>query len=61
MEHSKLLILELNEGEFFVCKRPLAVENVDIFAYVNLKFVYVERHIRTQIQSVPQERHQRHL
>jgi len=26
-----------------------SVENLDIFAYVNSKFVYVEKHIRTQI------------
>jgi len=51
-EHPKLLILEVNKGESFVRKRPLAVENIDIFAYVNSKFVYVERHIRTQINHL---------
>jgi len=49
-EHPKLLILELNKGESFVHKRPLA--NIDIFAYVNSKFVYVKRHIRTQINHL---------
>ena len=46
-EHLKLVILEIKKGEFLFQKRQIMVENLDIFAYVNLKFVYVERHIRT--------------
>jgi len=48
-EHPKLLILETKDGESFAHKRKISVENLDIFAYVNSKFVYVEKHIRTQI------------
>jgi len=48
-EHPKLLILETKDGESFVHKRKVSVENLDIFAYVNSKFVYVEKRIRTQI------------
>lgn len=28
------------------------VSNMDIFAYINSKFVYVERHLRTQVQQL---------
>jgi len=48
-EHSKHLILETKDGESFAHKRRVSVKNLDIFAYVNSKFVYVEKHIRTQI------------
>ncbi|XP_071653598.1 uncharacterized protein [Temnothorax longispinosus] len=51
-EHPKLVILETNKGDSFARKRPLAIENIDIFAYVNSKFVYVERHIRTQMNRL---------
>jgi len=51
-EHPKLFIVEIPKGESFIRKKPLAVENIDIFAYVNSKFVYVERHIRTQINHL---------
>lgn len=30
----------------------MAVENIDLFTYVNSKFVYVERHIQTQISQL---------
>ena len=33
-------------------KNKLGIENLDIFAYVNSKFVYVEKHIKTQIRSL---------
>lgn len=51
-EHPKLIILETHKGESFIKKKPLAVENMDIFTYVNSKFVYVERHIRTQLNQL---------
>ncbi|XP_077279178.1 uncharacterized protein LOC143906797 [Temnothorax americanus] len=51
-EHPKLVILETNKRNSFARKRPLAIENIDIFAYVNSKFVYVERHIRTQMNRL---------
>jgi len=47
MEHSKLLILETKKGESFAAKR-LSVENLDIFTYINSKFVY-EKYIRSQM------------
>ncbi|XP_070516614.1 uncharacterized protein [Cardiocondyla obscurior] len=48
-EHPKLFIYETTKGELLTRKKSIAVENIDIFAYVNSKFVYVERHLRTQI------------
>ncbi|XP_070518973.1 uncharacterized protein [Cardiocondyla obscurior] len=51
-EHPKLLILETTKGDSFAQKRPLSVENLDIFTYVNSKFVYVEKHIRSQMNSL---------
>ncbi|XP_070529907.1 uncharacterized protein [Cardiocondyla obscurior] len=51
-EHPKLLILETTKSDSFAQKRPLSVENLDIFTYVNSKFVYVEKHIRSQINSL---------
>ena len=51
-EHPKLLIFEIKNGEIVTNKRQISVENLDIFAYVNSKFVYVERHIRTQINQL---------
>jgi len=43
-----LLIFETSPGNRVFSKqyRP---ENLDIFTYMNSKFVYVEKHIRTQI------------
>ncbi|XP_071572624.1 uncharacterized protein [Temnothorax nylanderi] len=51
-EHPKLVILEIKKGESFAHKRRISVENLDIFAYVNSKFIYVEKHIRTQMNRL---------
>jgi len=51
-EHPKLFILEANKGEAFGKKRPIIINNLDIFTYVNSKFVYVEKHIRTQMNAL---------
>ncbi|KYN09194.1 hypothetical protein ALC57_18687 [Trachymyrmex cornetzi] len=48
-EHPKLLILETKKGESFTTKHRLSTENLDIFTYINSKFVYVEKHIRSQM------------
>ena len=49
-EHPKLLIFETTYGESFAIAKKVSVSNLDIFAYVNSKFVYVEKHIRAQIK-----------
>ncbi|XP_047370458.1 uncharacterized protein LOC124957434 [Vespa velutina] len=51
-EHSKLFILETQKGRTFASKAKLSVENLDLFAYVNSKFVYLEKHIRTQMTAL---------
>lgn len=51
-EHPKLYILETQEGKTFAKRSPISVNNLDIFAYVNSKFIYVEKHIKTQMQNL---------
>lgn len=51
-EHPKLVILETTKGESFAQNERVSVNNLDIFAYVNSKFVYVEKHIRNQMKSL---------
>ena len=48
-EHPKLFILETQQDRAFRVRSRISVNNLDIFAYVNSKFVYVEKHIRTQL------------
>lgn len=48
-EHPKLFILETQEGRTFRTRSKISVDNLDIFSYVNSKFVYVEKHIKTQL------------
>ncbi|KYN17050.1 hypothetical protein ALC57_10687 [Trachymyrmex cornetzi] len=51
-EHPKLLIVETSPGgEVFKSSGFISV-NIDMFSYINSKFVYVERHIRTQINQL---------
>lgn len=54
-EHPKLFILETKEGMTFTTKKKLTVDNLDIFTYVNSKFIYVEKHIRQQVTSLYQD------
>lgn len=49
-EHPKLLILEVGENGGFIKLSNNTVRDLDLFAYVNSKFVYVERHVRNQIK-----------
>src|SRR5580765_3410146 len=51
-EHPKLFIFETKEGTAFVNRGIIPVDNQDIFAYMNSKFVYVEKHIRQQMTSL---------
>lgn len=50
-EHPKLLIFEtVSDNKVF--SKVHKPENLDIFTYMNSKFVYVEKHIRTQISQL---------
>lgn len=51
-EHPKLFILETQKGRTFRTRSKIAVDNLDIFTYVNSKFVYVEKHIKTQLTQL---------
>lgn len=51
-EHPKLFILETQKGKTFAAKKQISVNNLDIFSYMNSKFIYVEKHIRTQLQNL---------
>lgn len=51
-EHPKLFILETKKGDTFTHRGSVPVDNLDIFTYVNSKFVYVEKHLRHQMTSL---------
>lgn len=51
-EHPRLFIFETDPTEVFKQRSKLAVSNIDIFSYINSKFVYVEKHIRAQTTSL---------
>lgn len=51
-EHPKLFILEETGSAFFNKKKPTSTQDLDLFTYINSKFVYVERHIRTQMNGL---------
>lgn len=51
-EHPKLYILETQKGKTFASKKQISVNNLDIFSYMNSKFIYVEKHIRNQMQNL---------
>lgn len=50
-EHPKLIIFE-TAPEISIFKNSGRISNLDIFTYMNSKFVYVEKHIRTQINQL---------
>lgn len=51
-EHPKLVIYEMKGGSFFATKYLNSDSNLDIFTYINSKFIYVERHVRAQMKSL---------
>lgn len=51
-EHPKLFILEGSKGTFFATKQSISPKQMDLFAYVNSKFVYVEKHLHTQMNDL---------
>lgn len=48
-EHPKLVIMEISLGRTFKSRYETSVKNLDIFPYVNSKFIYIERHIKAQL------------
>lgn len=51
-EHPKLFILETTKGAALPHSGFVPINNLDIFAYMNSKFVYVEKHLRHQMISL---------
>lgn len=51
-EHPKLFIMETKRGDTFRARSRISVDNLDIFAYVNSKFIYVEKHVKTQLSRL---------
>ena len=49
-EHPKLFVFETTKDNSFAKTQKVSVSNLDLFAYMNSKFVYVEKHVRTQIK-----------
>jgi len=50
-KHPKLMIFETTLDDA-IFQRTGQINNLDIFIYMNSKFVYVEKHIRTQINQL---------
>jgi len=51
IEHPKLFILKTQCNHAFKVRSRISMNNLDIFAYVNSKFVYVEKH-KTQLMHL---------
>lgn len=51
-EHPKLFILETQPGKAFKTQTRISVDNLDIFSYVNSKFIHVEKHLKTQLTQL---------
>jgi len=52
-EHLRLFILETQREQTFKARAKISVNNLDIFAYVNSKFMYIKKkHIKTQLTKL---------
>ncbi|EZA48616.1 hypothetical protein X777_13628 [Ooceraea biroi] len=51
-EHPKLFLLETRRGRTFKTRTRISVDNLDIFSYVDSKFIYVEKHLKTQLTQL---------
>lgn len=51
-DHPKLIIVEKYGNNYPFTKRPINTGSLDLFTYVNAKFIYVEKHIRTQMSKM---------
>ncbi|KYN50256.1 hypothetical protein ALC62_06924 [Cyphomyrmex costatus] len=52
VEFRKRNVLQTQKGRTFKTRSKIAVDNLDIFLYVNSKFVYVEKHIKKQLTQL---------
>lgn len=51
-EHPKLLIIEDQGQGFYFHQHTIHPLNLDLFTYINAKFVYIEKHLKLQILSL---------
>lgn len=51
-EHPSLVIMEQNKNSIYYNPKKISTSNLDIFTYVNSKFVYVERYVRSQVKKM---------
>ena len=56
-EHPKLFIMEIQRKKTFKTHMRISMNNLDIFSYINSKFIYVEKHIKTQLTQLYQGYH----
>lgn len=54
-EHPKLCIVETQPQHAFKSRSRVPIDNLDIFSYVNSKFIYVEKHMKTQLTQLYQD------
>lgn len=51
-EHPRIVVVMVTGLDSPFKKHPMNVKNIDLFTYINSKFVYTERHIRKQMQTM---------
>lgn len=51
-EHPKLIVIETSKNNAPVKKKLIAVNNLDIFAYVNSKFVFIEKFLGNHLKAL---------
>lgn len=51
-DHPRIFFYELKGEKFKIGGEPMAVEYLDIFTYINSKFVYVANHIKRQMNPL---------
>ncbi|EFN65203.1 hypothetical protein EAG_10155 [Camponotus floridanus] len=51
-EHPKLYIHDTQPGRGIPNPCQKSIDNLDIFSYVNSKFIYVEKHLKTQLTQL---------
>jgi hypothetical protein len=51
-EHPKLVIVETAKDNPFAPKGRILTNNLDAFTYINSKFIYVEKHIKHQVNAL---------
>lgn len=51
-EYPKLIIIETSRDNQFAKESKILVDNLDAFTYINSKFVYLKKHMKTHSKFV---------